>query len=201
MGRITKRIIDRVVRSGNWMITRSDGGRCLNNFQWNPIGEWTVDHHWVNENTYFMQGFCGNGPKTVNNYFIDLGLDKDGDVDFCEIDPRYVRYFNNDESEIVMCKRARVLLRNELPENLTLAGGLCLSYSNIRKLPKGLKLGGTLELRYSKISEPPGDVSVGDVINIFKTPAKHTEHPRKRVLRAWGIYIEKFWSVYNKTKK
>lgn len=144
------KLVGEVLSSGNWMLRRSDGGRAYGGFRWNDVGEWTEAPDFIN-NKECGFGLHGNGPNS-SGYWGD-GID----IDFCEV------YSVDlvDLGDKVKCRRARILLRNELPNNLSVSGSLNLSHTQITKLPNNLSVSGDLDLGNTKIVEIPESVKIG----------------------------------------
>lgn len=128
-----ERLVGEVLSSGNWMIRRSDGGRAYGGFRWNEVGEWTEAPDFIN-NKECGFGLHGNGPNS-SGYWGD-GID----IDFCEVDPVDLV----DLGDKVKCRRARILLRNELPEGLKVGGYLDIRNTGITEIPEGLEVGGSV---------------------------------------------------------
>ena len=146
-----KEQVKKVLKSGNWMLRRSNKGRSYGYFQWKPVGEWTEAPDW-DPKPECGGGLHGNGPKS-KGYWTD-----GRDLDFCEIDPTNMVDLEGNKIKV---KRARILLRNELPKDLKVGGSLDLCSTQIKELPKDLKVGGYLNLRDTKIKELPKDLKVG----------------------------------------
>lgn len=119
--------IKKALKSGKWMLRRSDAGESYGGFQWNPIGEWTTAPYW-NPEPVCGGGLHGNGPKSEGYY-------TDGkDVDFCIVSGQFIVIGNKGK-----CKKAMIVLRNALPDGLQVGGSLYLSGTAITTLPDGLK--------------------------------------------------------------
>jgi len=156
--KITEEEIARVVAFGNWMLRRSDAGKSYNGFQWAPIGEWTEAPDW-DPSPRRGGGLHGNGPASSG--FWNRGKD----LDFCEIDPAEVVNLGDK----IKVRRARVLLRNRLPEGLSVEGNLDLQDTQIVSLPEGLRVGGSLDLRDTQIKELPEGLQVGGDLDLRGT--------------------------------
>ena len=150
--------IKRVLKNGNWMLRRSDGGESYGGFQWEPIGEWTEAPDW-RPTDECGHGLHGNSPKSKG--FWSYGKD----LDFCEYDPRDVVKLGGK----IKVKRARILMRNQLPDGLKFRGDLDLTNTFITELPKGLTVGGSLDLRNSAIETLPDGLKVGGYLDLRDT--------------------------------
>ena len=117
-----RKLAAQAVKSGNWIIRfgpSPDGSQpaCYKGFAWAPLGEWTEAPDW-NE-----RAECGGG---LHGQCAEAGghrHDSGPHLLFCESDgPRVVIGDNK-------CKvrKARVLLVDELPRDLTVGGGLSLN--------------------------------------------------------------------------
>jgi hypothetical protein len=126
------------VKSGDWMLRRSNGGKSYNNtFQWADLGEWTEASDWQPTKQ------CGNGLHGCMQKFTGYYM-TGKDLDFCEIDPAHVVDIDGDKVKV---RRARVLLRNALPDNLSVSGSLYLSgCTGLTALPDNLSVSGSLYL-------------------------------------------------------
>ena len=153
-----KEQVKKVLKSGNWVLRRSNKGKSYEDFQWKPIGKWTEAPDWDPE-PECGGGLHGNGPES-KGYWTN-----GKDLDFCEIDPTNMV----DLGDKIKVKRARILLRNELPKDLKVGGYLDLRNTQIKELPKGLEVGGSLDLEGTPIKELPKDLKVGGYLNLRGT--------------------------------
>lgn len=149
-------LVSEALDSGNWMLRRSDGGKAYGGFQWSPIGEWTEAPDW-NPAPVIGGGLHGVGPRSVPGYWTE-----GEDIDFCMVDPDESVHVSS--NRILKVRRAMVLLRNELPEGLSVGGLLDLEGTGVTELPVGLSVGGDLDLRGTGVTELPVGLSVGDAI-------------------------------------
>lgn len=135
-------VLDRLIKQslvdGTWMIRRSHNGKSYGGFQWNPVGQWTEAPDW--KPTYY----CGNGLHGNDQYSMGFWSDAP-DVDFCVYDPSDMIRIDNDKIKV---KRAMVLLRNQLPDGLTIGGNLELGNTKITELPSNLTVHGDLNISY-----------------------------------------------------
>ena len=155
--------IKKVLKDGNWMLRRSDGGESYGGFQWNPVGEWTEAPDW-RPTEECGHGLHGNGSESIDCYWTE-----GEDLDFCEYDPEYIVNLGDK----IKVKRARILMRNQLPEGLKFGGSLNLEYiKSIKTLPKNLKIGGSLDLYGTAIKSLPDDLIVGGYLDIRDTAIK-----------------------------
>ena len=142
--------INEVLKTGMWMIRRSNNGRsCYNGFQWALIGEWTVAPDW-NPSKKCGGGLHGNGP-------LSKGYWADGrDIDFCAVE----NIVDIDEVKI-KCEKAMVLLRNELPYIKSFAGDFDVSGCDLSgvKLPESV--GGSLDASGCDLSGVKFPESIG----------------------------------------
>ena len=130
MDTMTNEMVKQAVDTGMWMLRRSDNGEAYGGFQWQPIGEWTEAPDW-NPEPECKGGLHGCGPQSSGYY-------TDGpDIDFCLIEGDVVDI----DGKKLKAKRALILLRNELPEGLSVGGSLYLSGTGITSLPEGLSVG------------------------------------------------------------
>jgi len=185
--KITKAYIKKVVKSGNWMLRRSDAGKSYGDFQWAPIGEWTEAPDW-DPNPICGGGLHGNGPNS-KGYWTD-----GSDIDFCEIDPQDVVDLYGEK---IKAKRSRILLRNELPDGLTLEGGLDFrECTGLTRLPNKLTVKGTLNLtRCSNLKSLPEDLKIKGNINL-RGCSNLTTLPKKLETDGWV----NLWDCRNLTK-
>ena len=142
-------LVRQALETGNWMLRRSDNGQAYGGFQWNPIGEWTEAPDW-DPTPKCGGGLHGSAPEAWG-YFTDYSS-----IDFCITDGERVII---DDSKIKV-SRAMVLLRNSLPEGLTVGGWLDLRGTQIASLPEGLTVGGGLVLSGTQITSLPEGVVV-----------------------------------------
>jgi hypothetical protein len=102
------------IKNGNWMIRRSDNGEAYGGFEWKPVGEWTVAPDW-NPMAKCGGGLHGVGPKS-------LGWWSSGkDIDFCLTKGDIVQI----DEEKIKVREAMVIMRNRLPEGLSVKGKIC----------------------------------------------------------------------------
>ena len=59
---IDEKYLSELKTSGNWMIRNSKDGLGYGDFQWAPVGEWTVCPKWTAEETCDSGGLFGQGP-------------------------------------------------------------------------------------------------------------------------------------------
>ena len=108
--------IKEVLVSGQWMIRRSNNGvSCsedAHGFKWSEIGEWTEVFDWE-PTTKCGNGLHGNGPKS-DGYWTN-----GKNVDFCCVED--IVYIDRKK---IKCRKAMILLRDELPEGLHVGGTL-----------------------------------------------------------------------------
>ena len=136
--------IKHALTTEKWMLRRSNGGKSYNDFQWNPVGEWTEAPDW-DPSPRCGGGLHGNGPKSIGGYYT-AGVD----IDFCFIDEPIVTI-----DEKIKVRRAMILSRNSLPEGLQVGGNLDLRGTQITSLPEGLQVGGYLDLQDTQITSLP----------------------------------------------
>ena len=133
-------MVREAINTGKWMLRRSNGGQSTakeaNGFRWAPLGEWTEAPDWE-PSPRCGRGLHGNGPRSS-------GCWTDGrDLDFCLVGDEAV-----DLGDKIKARRAMVLMRNALPEGLSVGGYLDLSgCTGLTALPEGLSVGGSLYLR------------------------------------------------------
>ena len=180
--KITKALIDSVLRSKQWILRRSDNGVSHHGFKWASIGCWTVAPDW-NKKNECGGGLHGNGPSTAPD---ECNWSSGTLLEFCEIGAEHVSIGGPHGK--IKTKRARILLINELPEGLKkfvgsldlqgctgitslpaglkeVNGSLDLQGTGITQLPEGLHVGGYLDLHGTKIKEIPKDLKVdGEVL-------------------------------------
>ena len=107
------------IESGKWFLRRSnDGAACHNGFQWAPVGEWTEAPDWKDSDE------CGGGLHGNDAQTTDCFWSNGRDLDFCVYGGPMVRIGGNCGK--IKVQRAMVLLRNELPDGLTVGGSLDL---------------------------------------------------------------------------
>lgn len=135
--------IKKALKSGKWMLRRSDCGMSYGGFQWQQIGEWTTAPDW-NPEPVCGGGLHGNGPVSEGYYT------NGKDIDFCIVSGKFVVIGDKGK-----CKKAMVAMRNTLPEGLQVGGSLDLNGTAITALPEGLQVGGYLDLRGTAITEIP----------------------------------------------
>ena len=127
--------IREVLKTGMWMLRRSDAGKSYGGFQWETVGCWTEAPDW-NQKSQCGGGLHGNGPKS-SGYWTG-----GKDLDFCAVED--VVDIDGDK---IKCRRAMILLRNSLPDNLSCGGSLDLSgCTGITSLPDNLSVGESLYL-------------------------------------------------------
>ena len=151
-------LIEKAINSGSWMIRRTNSdGTSYNGFRWNPIGEWTEAPDW-NQKPCCGGGLHGNGPNST-------GFWGDGArIDFCIIED-----IVDIDGEKIKCRRAMILMSNQLPDGLSVGGDLCLEGTQITQLPDGLSVGGSLDLRGTQITQLPDGLSVGGYLYLRGT--------------------------------
>jgi len=154
-------MVKEAVRTGDWMLRRSDNGKSVstqaNGFQWAPIGEWTEAPDW-DPLPRRGGGLHGCGPQSSGYYT------NGRDIDFCAVEEVV-----DIDGEKIKCRRAVVLLRNTLPEGLSVGGSLYLRGTQISALPEGLSVGGYLNLYGTQISALPEGLSVGGSLDLYGT--------------------------------
>jgi len=143
-------LVKEAVKTGKWMLRRSNNGKSYNDFLWSPIGEWTEAPDW-NPSPTCGGGLHGNGPESSGYWTVGK------DLDFCLIGNNIVDINGNK----IKVEKAMVLLRNSLPEGLSVGGSLDLEGTQITSLPEGLSVGGSLDLRGTQITSLPEGLSVG----------------------------------------
>lgn len=121
-------LVEEVLKRGNWMIRRTNGGSAHGGFRWKEAGEWTEAPDFINNNECGF-GLHGNGPNS-SGYWTE-----GKDVDFCEVDTDDLV----DLGDKVKCRKARILLRNELPKGLKVGGYLDLRNTRVTEIPEGLE--------------------------------------------------------------
>ena len=152
--------IDRIIKSGNWMVRTDDDGVAFEGFKWNEIGEWTTPTYFSERPTCNSGGLFGQTQSASGQ---NAGRCR---AVFCETsDVRIVVDGNKIKTD-----RARIVLVNDLalargisfngdldlsnctglqslPENLTVGGNLNLyNCTGLQSLPKNLTVGGSLYL-------------------------------------------------------
>ena len=171
--KITKALIDSVLRSKRWMLRRSnDGVACssdANGFQWRPIGVWTVAPDW-NRAPNCGGGLHGNGPSTNPS---ECHWTSGKRLEFCETGSEKV--FVDGPGGKIKCKKARILLVNELPKGIKFVGSLDLIGTQITELPEGLHVGGYLYLIGTQIKALPEGLHVGG--SLYLSGTQITELP------------------------
>ena len=140
--------LDQLKKSGQWMVRTDNDGISYKNFQWSPVGEWTIAKDW-NPSPVCGGGLHGQGPG-------GFGCAQPGTrFTFCETEN--VVSINGDK---IKCKRAKILYTDKkalialfyvsaiFPGSLDLHG---------YQLPEGLKLpesvGGSLYLEGCQLPE------------------------------------------------
>ena len=150
--------VKEALETGKWLLRRSNAGCAYGGFQWNPIGEWTEAPDW-NPSPECGGGLHGNGPQS-SGYWTN-----GSDLDFCIYDGEFVEI----DGEKGKVKRAAVLLRNQLPDGLSVGGSLNLENTQITSLPDGLSVGGSLDLENTQITSLPDGLSVGGFLDLRGT--------------------------------
>ena len=154
-------LVETAIRTGNWMLRRSSSGRAVspeaNGFCWSPIGEWTEAPDW-DPSPRCGGGLHGCGPQSSGFYTSGR------DIDFCLVDDVV-----DIDGEKLKCRRAMVLLRNALPEGLSVGGYLDLEGTQITALPEGLSVGRSLYLRGTQITALPEGLNVGGYLDLRGT--------------------------------
>ena len=124
-------LVQQALQTGNWMLRRSDNGKAFGGFQWNHIGEWTEAPDW-DPTPECGGGLHGSAPEAWG-YFTGYSS-----IDFCITNGERVPVGNNK----IKVPRAMVLLRNSLPEGLTVGGWLDLRGTQITSLPENVVIKG-----------------------------------------------------------
>jgi hypothetical protein len=124
-----QKAVKNAVKTGNWFIRFDNDGTSYNFFQWQPVGKWTTAKDWIDDNncghglhgqSHKASGFRGEGNRLV----------------FCETKGKR----NKIGSDKIKVKKARILLINELPDNLKVSGSLALNgCTGLKSLPDNLK--------------------------------------------------------------
>jgi len=141
-----EQLVNEAIKTGKWMLRRSDNGKSYGGFQWSPVGEWTEAPDWDSSQNC-GGGLHGNGPES-SGYWTD-----GKDIDFCLIEN-----IVDLDGEKIKVKRAMVLLRNSLPDNLSVGGYLDLRGTQITSLPDNLSVGGYLYLQGTQITSLPDNL-------------------------------------------
>ena len=128
-----KELAQQALETGDWILRRSDDGKAYNGFQWEPVGEWTEAPDW-NPESRCGGGLHGSAPEAWG-YFTDGPT-----LDFCVTEGERIIIGNNK----IKIPRAMILLRNELPDNLSVGGSLNLRGTQITSLPDDLKVDGRI---------------------------------------------------------
>ncbi|MCP4569059.1 MAG: hypothetical protein GY841_15905 [FCB group bacterium] len=145
--------IAEVLKTGKWMLRRSNNGKSYGGFQWAGLGCWTEAPDW-NPEPECGGGLHGCGPASSG--FWTSGCS----IDFCKIDGEVVEI----DGTKLKCHRAMILLRDTLPDNLTVGGGLDLFGTGITELPDNLTVGDWLNLGGTGITELPDNAIInGDI--------------------------------------
>ena len=103
------KLVENCLKTGNWMLRKSDAGGSHEGFQWSPIGEWTEAPDWNNKSG------CGGGLHGNHFSLSSCYWTNRKDLDFCEIESLEEAIIMDNKIKV---KKARVLLRNELPEGI-----------------------------------------------------------------------------------
>lgn len=106
----------KAVESGNWIIRYSSDGKSYGGFQWTEAPDW-------NERPVCGGGLHGCGP-TSGGDFIPDGVTR---LEFCETSGPHVVVEGNKEK----VKRARILLVDEIPANLTEFKGRLIAFKKL----------------------------------------------------------------------
>ncbi len=155
--------IQKVLDSGNWMVRRSDNGISYGGFMWEPIGKWTEAPDW-HPHPGCGNGLHGNAPHLTGDR--NTSWTSGRSVDFCEIDPTDMILLGDK----IKVRRARILMRNQLPEGLVFEGDMYLTKTDIKKLPKNLEVRGNLTLTAAyNITKLPAGLKVIHSLNIDST--------------------------------
>ena len=150
------------VKDGNWLIRSDNDGYSRDGFKWAGRGKWTVAPDWDPE-PVSGGGLYGQGPEASG-----FGLCRDRLI-FCKT--RGPRIAVGDDK--VKVREAAILLINELPDNLSVGGGLDLGGTQITHLPDNLSVGGYLDLEGTQITQLPDNLSVGGGLYLVGTQITH----------------------------
>ena len=130
--------IKEVVANGQWMIRRSNNGvSCAseaNGFKWNPIGVWTEAPDW-NPKSECGGGLHGNGPKSTGYWT------KGNRLEFCAVEDVVDIY-----GEKIKCRRAMILMVNNLPDGISVGSSLYLGGCDLKGVTLPQEVGGYLDL-------------------------------------------------------
>jgi len=154
---LIKRAIKRAIKTGNWMIRADHEGKSYGGFQWAPLGEWTEAPDWNPDPV------CGGGLHGQDSQH--GGYIRGSRLVFCETDGDHVVIRDGN----IKCKRARILIINELPAGLHVGGDLDLRNTQITELPAGLHVGGGLWLSDTQITTLPAGLHVGGDLDLRDT--------------------------------
>ena len=135
---ISEREIDRLLKSGNWMIRMDNDGKSHNGFKWKPIGEWTEAPDW-NTKDVCQGGLFGQSPK-------EAGYCKPGTrLVLCETKGEQIAV----GGEKVKVQFARIIAVNNIPpaffEKLV-GGSLDLRGCDLKGITLPQSVGGSLDL-------------------------------------------------------
>jgi len=160
-----KRVIDRLLKSGNWMLRFDNNGISYSGFKWKPKGQWTVAPDFRRKPTCDSGGLFGQSPKAAG---------------FCKSSKRMVLCETSSPQIVVdgnkvKVQRAKIV---EINENIpsvfieSIDGAFDLrDYKH--PLPSGLtSIGGDVYLRNYKHPLPSGLTSIGGYVDLcdYKHP-------------------------------
>ena len=181
--KITKKRINTVVQSGNWMIRTDKGGISHNGFVSEPIGEKTVCPDWK------ATPECGNGlhgqareasgynhyqGEGVRTLFVETSPERVV-IDGNKIKTPWFRILLIDDFSMIdkLEFDGHLDLRGTsievLPEDLHIGRDLDLGGTSITVLPEGLHVGGNLYLRGTSIEVLPEGLHVGGSLDLRGT--------------------------------
>lgn len=128
-----KQAVKHAIKTGNWMVRRSDDGTSYGDFQWSPIGEWTEAPDWD------PAPKCGGGLHGQARQASGGNYGAGPRVEFCMTGRPRIAI----EGEKIKVPRAMILLVDDL------------------SAAAGMKFEGHLDLRGTQITKIPDDASIG----------------------------------------
>ena len=142
---LTQNKIDKLLKSGNWMIRFDNKGLSYNGFKWKGLGQWTIAPDW-NDKAECGNGLHGQSPKG-HGY-----CQKGSRLVLCETDTQICIDGNK-----VKTRRAKILAINEnIPIEFFQVGGYLDLRGYTHPLPPSLQsVGGSLDLRGYTHPLPP----------------------------------------------
>ena len=152
--------VKRAVETGKWIIRADNDGVSpfydAKGFKWSLLGEWTEAQDFNEKRK------CGGGLHGQDRNY--SGSIMGSRLVFCETEGEHIAI-----GDKVKVRRAAILLINQLPEGLTVGGGLDLRGTQIAALPEGLTVWGGLYLRGTKIAALPKGLTVGGGLDLSWT--------------------------------